>query len=73
VITLPEQGIPLLIAILQEGDGYPYTALRGGFSDLPSNMGVGATWNESNAEMVGGIVGQELEAVAVSRSLRSAG
>ena len=66
IITLPQQGIPLLIAVAQEGDGYPYTALRGGFTTLPSNMAIGATWNESNAQTVGHIVGQELAAVGVN-------
>ena len=66
VITFPPQGIPLLIAVYQEGDGHPFTALRGGFTDLPSNMAVGATWNDGNAEAVGRIVGQELEAVGVN-------
>ncbi|HFD40524.1 MAG TPA: hypothetical protein ENJ31_11840 [Anaerolineae bacterium] len=66
VITLPQQGVPLLIAVAQEGDGYPYTALRGGFTALPSNMAVGATWSESNAQTVGRVVGEELSAVGVN-------
>ena len=45
VVTLPPQGIPLLVATFQEGNGYPHTSLRGGFTDLPSNMALGATWN----------------------------
>ncbi|MGD2206847.1 MAG: glycoside hydrolase family 3 N-terminal domain-containing protein, partial [Anaerolineae bacterium] len=63
VITLPPQGIPLFVAASQEGDGYPYTAFRGGFTPLPSPMAVGATWDEENAEAIGRIVGQELSAV----------
>ena len=66
VITRPPQGIPLLTAISQEGDGYPYTSLRGGFTPLPSNMAVGATWDDINASEFGMIVGSELEAVGVN-------
>ena len=65
-ITMPAQGIPLLVAAMQEGDGYPYSSLRTGFTDLPSNMALGATWNDLNAEAVGQIVGQELSAVGVN-------
>ncbi len=65
-ITVPAQGIPLLVAAAQEGNGYPYSSLRTGFTDLPSNMALGATWNDKNAEAVGQIVGQELAAVGVN-------
>lgn len=66
VMTRPAQGVPLLTAIYQEGDGYPYTSLRGGFTQLPSNMAVGATWNDDHARAFGTIVGRELEAVGVN-------
>ena len=66
VITRPPQGIPLFTAVSQEGDGYPYTSLRGGFTHLPSNMAVGATWNDAHARAFGMIVGGELEAVGVN-------
>jgi beta-N-acetylhexosaminidase len=66
VVTLPPQDIPLLIAVYQEGDGYPFTDLRAGFTELPSNMAVGATWLDENAEQFGRIVGRELEAVGVN-------
>jgi beta-N-acetylhexosaminidase len=66
VITTEAQGIPLLIAVAQEGDGYPHTTLRGGFSPLASNMALGATWDEELTQQVGQIVGQELAAVGVN-------
>jgi beta-glucosidase-like glycosyl hydrolase len=66
VITRPPQGIPLFTAVSQEGDGYPYTSLRGGFTELPSNMAVGATWNDAHARAFGNIVGRELESVGVN-------
>ena len=65
-ITMPAQGIPLLVAAVQEGDGYPFTSLRTGFTDLPSDMALGATWNDLNAQAVGQIVGQELAAVGIN-------
>lgn len=66
VITLPSQQVPLLVAVSQEGDGYPFTDLRAGFSDLPSNMAIGASWQAQNAEAMGQIVGRELGAVGVN-------
>lgn len=69
VITVPAQGIPLFIAASQEGDGYPFTALRAGFTDLPSSMAVGATWDVGSAEAVGAVVGRELSAVGVNMLL----
>ena len=66
VITRPPQGIPLFTAVSQEGDGYPFTFLRGGFTQLPSNMAVGATWDDTHARSFGMIVGSELETVGVN-------
>ena len=65
-ITYPAQGIPLLVAIAQEGDGYPNTALRSGFTDLPSAMALGATWKDADAQETGRVVGRELSAVGVN-------
>ncbi|HEY64005.1 MAG TPA: hypothetical protein G4O02_05485 [Caldilineae bacterium] len=64
-ITNPVR-LPLLIAVNQEGDGFPYTELRRGFTPLPNNMAIGATWDPDAAEIVGYIVGQELAAVGVN-------
>ncbi|MCD6291665.1 MAG: hypothetical protein J7M34_14295, partial [Anaerolineae bacterium] len=58
--------LPLLIAINQEGDGYPYTELRRGFTPLPNNIALGATWDPKAAETIGIIVGQELSAVGIN-------
>jgi len=62
----PAPYIPLLIALDHEGDGYPYTRLTNGFTALPNNMALGATWDEANARAIGQIVGKELSAVGVS-------
>jgi len=62
----PAPYIPLLIALDHEGDGYPYTRLTNGFTALPNNMTLGATWDEANAQAIGQIVGRELSAVGVN-------
>jgi len=62
-------GIPLFVAVDHEGDGYPYTRLRSGFTPLPSAMAIGATWDPTNAERVGEIAGHELAAVGVNMLL----
>jgi len=66
LITLPAQGVPLLLAVQQDGDGYPFNDLRTGFTDMPSNMAVGATWRDKSAETTGWIVGRELSAVGLN-------
>lgn len=64
-----ENYVPLLIAIEHEGDGPPYTHLRSGLTAIPSAMSIGATWNVSNAQVIGQIVGRELEALGVNTLL----
>ncbi|RME62011.1 MAG: hypothetical protein D6790_06965, partial [Caldilineae bacterium] len=58
--------IPLFIGVKQEGDGLPGSELRNGFTQLPSQMALGATWQPALAEQVGAIVGRELAAVGVN-------
>lgn len=58
--------LPLFIITDQEGDGPPFTRLYNGFTPLPSEMALGATWNPALAEKVGEIVGRELAAVGVN-------
>lgn len=52
--------LPLLIGVQQEGDGFPSSALRSGYTPLPSNMALGATWSPVDAASAGKIVGREL-------------
>lgn len=59
-------GLPLFIAINQEGDGPPYTALTSGFTPIPSNLAIGATWQPEFARQVGSVVGAELAAVGIN-------
>lgn len=61
--------VPLFIAVEEEGNGYPHTQLRSGFTQLPSQMAIGATWSEQNAETSGAVVGRELAAVGVNMLL----
>lgn len=61
--------IPLFIALNEEGDGPPYTALWAGLPPLPSAMALGATWNPTYAEQVGEIVGTALDALGINMLL----
>ena len=61
--------IPLFIALQHEGNGYPFTAIRSGMTDLPSAMAIGATWDPAQAEAMGRITGAELSAVGVNMLL----
>jgi beta-N-acetylhexosaminidase len=58
--------VPLFIGIEQAGDNLPGTALRRGFTPLPSQMALGATWDPGLVEQAGQIIGQELAAVGVN-------
>ncbi|MFZ1755307.1 MAG: glycoside hydrolase family 3 N-terminal domain-containing protein [Caldilineaceae bacterium] len=60
------QRVPLLIGVEQMGDDLTHTSLRQGFTSLPSQMALGATWNPQMVESIGTIVGQELSAVGVN-------
>lgn len=63
--------VPLFIAIdlvpttSPYADGWP----QRGFTQIPSAMSLGATWQTENAEKVGRIVGQELNAVGINMLL----
>lgn len=65
-MAAPSPAVPLLVGVEQQGDGYPATALRRGFTTLPSQMALGATWDPPLVQAVGTIVGQELQAVGVN-------
>ncbi len=58
--------IPLFIAVPQEGNGYPYTSFSNGFTPLPSEMALGATWQPSLAHKTGAVVGRELNDVGIN-------
>ena len=58
--------IPLLIGVEQGGDGLPVTALRSGFTAIPPQMALGATWDPALVEEVGVVIGRELRSVGVN-------
>lgn len=64
-----EPFIPLFIAVNQEGNGMPFTAIISGTTPLPSEMALGATWNPSHTHTVGRIVGQELSVLGINMLL----
>jgi beta-N-acetylhexosaminidase len=58
--------IPLLIGVDWAGDDSSIFSGSGGFTPIPSEMAIGATWSPQLAEKVGQVVGQELQAVGVN-------
>ncbi|HBY98842.1 MAG TPA: hypothetical protein DEP84_33665 [Chloroflexi bacterium] len=62
-------GIPLLIAVDHEGDGYPYSRITGGVTPLASPMAIGATWDPALAEATGYAAGLELAAMGINMLL----
>jgi len=58
-----ENHIPLFVGISQEGDGSPNDQLLNGMTPLADEMAIGATWNTSDAEVTGKILGEELNAI----------
>ncbi|HEX6385175.1 MAG TPA: glycoside hydrolase family 3 N-terminal domain-containing protein [Anaerolineae bacterium] len=67
--ALPATATPLLIGINREGDGYPYSHIFNGVTQIPSNMAIGATWQPRYARNVGTIVGQELADMGINMLL----
>ena len=58
--------LPLFVSIDHEGDGRPLTRLLNRFTPMPSQMAIGATWDETQAQEVGCIAGKEVAAVGVN-------
>ncbi len=58
--------MPLFVAVTQEGDGFPHTEIRGGLTDLPSQMALGATWDTENGRLVGEVVGRQLSLLGIN-------
>jgi beta-N-acetylhexosaminidase len=59
--------VPLLIGMMQEGNGYPYDQIQSpGFSQLPSQMAVGAAWQPDLAREVGRVLGRELSYLGIN-------
>jgi beta-N-acetylhexosaminidase len=65
----PGAQIPLFFALNHEGIPYGESRILGGFTGVPTNMAIGATWQPRYAQTVGRITGQELAAVGVNMLL----
>ncbi len=61
--------IPLIIAAQNDGDALPMLNIVAGFTALPNNMALGATWNPENARRVGEVLGREFEAAGINMLL----
>ncbi len=55
--------VPLFIGISQDGDGAPHDQILSRLTPMPSLMAIGATWDTSQAERVGNVLGSELSAI----------
>jgi beta-N-acetylhexosaminidase len=55
--------IPLFIGISQEGGGYPNDQILSGLTPIPSQMAIGAAWDQTLAEKSGEVMGNELSAL----------
>ena len=58
--------VPLWIGTSLREEGGLETSLRNGFTLLPSQMALGATWDPTFAGAMGTILGQELQAVGIN-------
>ncbi|MHB8376829.1 MAG: glycoside hydrolase family 3 N-terminal domain-containing protein [Dehalococcoidia bacterium] len=61
--------VPLLIATDNEGDLFPLTNVTNGYTAIPNNMTIGATWSKKHAEATGKVVGKELSAAGINMLL----
>ncbi len=68
-ITHQPTYVPLLIAIAQDGDGYPSDQILEGLTPLPSPMAIGATWTPDLAQSVGEVLGREMAALGINMLL----
>jgi len=58
--------VPLFTAVELEGKEGLVTRVVSGTTALPSPMAIGATWNPTHAEAVGGVIGEELSELGVN-------
>ncbi len=58
--------VPLLVGVPQVGAEQFGAVLRNGFTPIPNQLAIGATWQPDLARAVGTILGQELRAVGVN-------
>jgi beta-N-acetylhexosaminidase len=58
--------IPLLVATIHDADSLPTSNVLAGYTPVPNNMALGATWQPAYVQRVGEIVGRELAATGVN-------
>ncbi|HYM16848.1 MAG TPA: glycoside hydrolase family 3 N-terminal domain-containing protein [Dehalococcoidia bacterium] len=58
--------LPLFIATDNEGDLFPFTNVTNGYTPIPNNMTIGATWSKRDAQAAGTVVGRELSAAGIN-------
>lgn len=61
--------VPLFVATVQDGDGYPNDQVLDGVAPLPSPMAIGATWKPELARKVGAVLGEEMAAIGFNMLL----
>lgn len=61
--------VPLIVAMIHEGDGPPFTEILYDLTELPSPMAVGATWQPEQSQILGEIAGRELAAIGINMLL----
>ncbi|MFN2207166.1 MAG: glycoside hydrolase family 3 N-terminal domain-containing protein, partial [Candidatus Promineifilaceae bacterium] len=62
----PGVQLPLFIAMSHEGQSQDGQRIIGGFTAVPTNMSMGATWQPDYARQIGELVGQELESTGIN-------
>ena len=62
----PAVPLPLLVATSHAGDSLPMDNVLAGYTAVPNNMALGATWEPAYAQRVGEIVGRELTATGIN-------
>ncbi|MBK7216112.1 MAG: hypothetical protein IPH95_03355 [Candidatus Promineofilum sp.] len=62
----PAVPLPLLLATSHAGDSLPMDNVLAGYTAVPNNMALGATWEPAYAQRVGEIVGRELTATGIN-------
>jgi beta-N-acetylhexosaminidase len=64
--TMIPQYAPLLVAVSQDGGGYPYDQILNGVTPLPNLMALGATWDPDLTRRTGEVLGAELNAIGIN-------
>lgn len=62
----PANPVPLMIAAAIDGDSTASANQRDGFTALPANMALGASWRPQMAQDIGRIAGEELSATGIN-------